>query len=43
LTWPVVTEFGFIAHPRTHFFLKPKVTRLAAQRYGYELAVKQLR
>jgi len=33
----VVTVFGFIAQPRTHFFLKPKVTRLAAQEYGYEL------
>src|ERR1700736_6624662 len=37
LTWPVVTVFGFIAQPRTHFFLKPKVTRLAAQEYGYGL------
>jgi hypothetical protein len=33
----VVTVFGFIAQPRTHFFLKPKVTRLAAQEYDYEL------
>jgi hypothetical protein len=37
LTWPIVTVFGFIAQPRTHFFLKPKVTRLAEQEYGYEL------
>jgi hypothetical protein len=37
LTWPVVAVFGFIAQPRTHFFLKPKVTRLATQEYGYEL------
>ena len=36
LTWPVVTVFGFIAQPRTHFFLKPKVTRLAAQEYGHD-------
>jgi hypothetical protein len=37
LTWPVVTVFGFIAQPRTHFFLKPMVTRRAAERYGYNL------
>jgi hypothetical protein len=37
LTWPVVTVFGFIAQPRTHFFLKPMVTRKAAARYGYDL------
>jgi hypothetical protein len=37
LTWPVVTVFGFIAQPRTHFFLKPMVTRKAAERYGYDL------
>jgi hypothetical protein len=35
LTWPVVTVFGFIADPRTHVFLKPNVTRLAAQRCGF--------
>jgi len=38
LTWPVVTVFGFIAQPRKHFFLKPMVTRKAAERYGYSLA-----
>ena len=37
LTWPLVTVFGFIAEPRTHFFLKPTVTREAARRYGVEL------
>jgi hypothetical protein len=37
LTWPLVTVFGFIAQPRTHFFLKPTVTREAARRYGEEL------
>jgi hypothetical protein len=37
LTWPVVTVFGFIAQPRTHFFLKPTVTREAARRYGIAL------
>lgn len=37
LTWPLATVFGFIAQPRTHFFLKPTVTREAARRYGVEL------
>ncbi len=36
LTWPVVTVFGFIALPSRHFFLKPMVTRKAAQEYGLE-------
>lgn len=34
LTWPVVTVFGFLAQPWIHFFLKPMVTRRAAERYG---------
>jgi len=34
LTWPVATVFGFLARPRRHFFLKPNVTRRAAQEYG---------
>jgi hypothetical protein len=34
LTWPLVTVFGFIAQPKTHFFFKPTVTREAARRYG---------
>ncbi len=36
LTWPVVTIFGFIAQPETHFFLKPNVTRTAAREYGFD-------
>ena len=40
LTWPVITVFGFIAQPKTHFFLKPMVTRTAAARYGYLLAYR---
>ena len=36
LTWPLVTVFGFIADPKTHMFLKPMVTRAAAERYGFE-------
>jgi hypothetical protein len=36
LTWPVATVFGFIAQPEKHIFLKPLVTRAAAQRYGFD-------
>ena len=36
LTWPVVTVFGFIARPDTHIFLKPNVTRIAAEAYGFD-------
>src|SRR3954451_12993155 len=37
LTWPLVTVFGFIAQPATHFFFKPTVTREAARLYGVDL------
>ena len=37
LTWPLVTVFGFIAQPEQHIFLKPMVTRRAAEAYGYDL------
>ncbi len=40
LTWPLVTVFGFIAAPETHFFLKPNVTRLAAREYGFDFQYK---
>ena len=36
LTWPVATVFGFIAQPTKHVFLKPMVTRKAAQAYGFD-------
>ena len=36
LTWPLVSVFGFIAKPRVHIFLKPTVTRAAAQAYGVD-------
>lgn len=36
LTWPVATVFGFIALPDTHIFLKPTVTRRAAEAYGFD-------
>jgi hypothetical protein len=38
LTWPVATVFGFIARPRVHMFLKPNVTRHAAEAYGFPFA-----
>nr|MBA3766992.1 hypothetical protein [Acidobacteriota bacterium] len=40
LTWPLVTVFGFIAQPREHIFLKPNVTRRAAEAYCFELLYK---
>jgi len=40
LTWPLVTVFGFLAQPDTHFFLKPMVTRRAAEEYGYDFPYK---
>ena len=35
LTWPLATVFGFIGNPKEHIFLKPKVTKIAAEKYGY--------
>jgi hypothetical protein len=35
LTWPLVTVFGFIAQPDKHIFLKPMVTKIAAEKYGF--------
>jgi hypothetical protein len=40
LTWPLVTVFGFIALPKQHIFLKPNVTKIAAQRYGFDFQYK---
>jgi hypothetical protein len=36
LTWPIVTVFGAIARPDRDIFLKPVVTRIAAEKYGFE-------
>jgi hypothetical protein len=36
LIWPLVTVFGFIAQPDQHIFLKPTVTKRAAEAYGYD-------
>jgi len=38
LTWPLVTVFGFIANPDEHIFLKPRVTKIAAEKYGFDFA-----
>jgi hypothetical protein len=35
LTWPMVTVWGFLAQPKAHIFVKPTVTRIAAEEYGY--------
>jgi hypothetical protein len=40
LSWPLVTVFGFIAQPKEHIFLKPNVTRRAAERYGFDFEYK---
>ncbi|HVF70358.1 MAG TPA: hypothetical protein VM940_02010 [Chthoniobacterales bacterium] len=36
LTWPLVTVFSFIAQPEKHIFLKPNVTKIAAEKYGFD-------
>ncbi len=36
LTWPLVTVWGFIAQPDRHIFLKPNVTKIAAEKYGFD-------
>ena len=36
LTWPVLTVFPFIAQPTLHMYLKPVVTRVAADAYEFE-------
>jgi len=40
LTWPLVTVFGFLAQPDHHMFLKPNVTRRAANAYGFEFVYR---
>jgi hypothetical protein len=37
VTHPVVTVFPFIADPKHHIFLKPKVVKAAASAFGFEL------
>jgi hypothetical protein len=36
LTWPMVTVWGFLAQPRRHLFVKPRVIQAAAEAYGFE-------
>jgi hypothetical protein len=36
LTWPLQTVFGFIGNPREHIFLKPRVTKIASEKYAYD-------
>jgi hypothetical protein len=36
LTWPLVTVFGFIANPDEFIFLKPNVTKAAAEKYAFD-------
>ena len=36
LTWPLQTVFGFIADPTEHIFLKPQVTKRAAEKYCFD-------
>lgn len=40
LTWPLVTVFGSIARPERDIFLKPQVTKAAAEAYGRDLYYK---
>jgi hypothetical protein len=40
LTWPMATVWGFLAQPETHIFLKPMVTRIAAEKYGFDFQYK---
>lgn len=35
LTWPLVTVFGFLGNPKEHIFLKPRVTKIAAEKYAF--------
>jgi hypothetical protein len=40
LTWPLQTVFGFIGDPERHMFVKPRVTQVAAQKYGFAFHYK---
>lgn len=35
VTWPIATVFGLLARPDEQIFLKPNVTRRAAEAYGF--------
>jgi hypothetical protein len=36
LTWPLQTVFGFLADPKRFIFLKPRVTKIAAEKYKFD-------
>jgi hypothetical protein len=36
LTWPIATIFGFLASPKQHIYLKPRVTQAAALAYDFD-------
>ena len=36
-TWPVLTQFPFVARPDCHMFLKPEVTKSCAERMMFDL------
>jgi hypothetical protein len=38
LTWPVLTVMGFLAQPSIRMYLKPTVTRKAAERYRFDFS-----
>ena len=40
LTWPLHTVFGFIARPDEHIFIKPRVIKVAAEKYEYPFFYK---
>ena len=40
LTWPLLTVFGFLADPSEHVFLKPRVTKIAAEKYRFDFQYK---
>ena len=40
LTWPLHTVFGMIGNPDEHIFLKPRVTQVAAEEYGFDFVYK---
>ena len=40
LTWPILTIFGFLAHPNKFIYFKPQVTRKAASMYDFDLFYK---
>lgn len=35
--WPVATYFGFLLHPESRIFVKPEVTKFAAEACGWDL------